>query len=158
MKIAVRLLFATLLFLALAAQFGRFSGERARSGAEAVLVDGLTGLGLRISATSPSGTMTAATPGCPEPVEIARAGFDGSGAVTMRAPTVAEATRRFVYLGLVADRIDYAAISGLWVTASVLAALGMRQGAVPTEVVIVMLPKGCPALATYDWSVLSPSM
>ncbi len=156
MKQLLRAVFVGLGLLAVAAQAARFEAD-ARTAPRAGPEEALRSLGLTVEPAPASGVVTAAAPGCDAPVRLTGIRFDGLGRAATSELLEAPSRRRFVYLGEVGDRFDRLSVVRLWAVASVLRAIGLREGDVPGEVVVVSLPLGCPELADLDWASLSPS-
>jgi hypothetical protein len=155
MKLVPRCMFASLLMLGLTAQAARMSSGTQSDGVTD-LTDRLARLGGRILATTPSGASTAFVSGCPNAVTLAQFGFDGSDADLLDASLATDTVPRYAYLGFVGDRLDFAAIASRWAAASALRVFGLRRDKTPDTVVVILLPKTCPNLTAFDWSVLSP--
>ncbi len=156
MKQFLRAVFVGLGLLVVAAQAARF-GADARTAPRAGLEAALRSLGLTVEPAPASGVVTAAARGCDAPVRLTEIRFDGLGRAATSELLEAPSRRRFVYLGQVGDRFDRLAVVRRWAFASALRAIGLRDGDVPDEVVVVSMPLECPVLADLDWASLSPS-
>ena len=155
MRWLLRSAFVGLALLVLATQIGRLMASAPQ--AETWSPDPmLAELKLQATAASFPGTFAANAAGCDEPIVFAGVGFNGLGKETARALLRRPATPRFVYLGFVGEHASTPSMLARWAIASLLHLVGLRLKAVPDELVIVMLPLACPALAKLDWSRLSP--
>jgi hypothetical protein len=155
MKILLRTIFVVLLILTLSTQTIRIT-RQAQSDDTKAFSDGVAKLRAKI-VTAPSPDRVATElPGCSRPVIIARVGFAGTNEAMLNVPDE-KWTRRYVYLGVVDSRLDFAELLSRWTKAATLATLALRPTAAPGSVVQVLLPKECPDLIDRDWSVLSPS-
>ena len=155
MRFLLRGVFIGLAMLVLATQAGRLAADMPADEASGFDA-GMATLGLRQTTPMLPGTLAAAAPGCAEPLALARVDFNGLGRDAARALLDLPAAPRFVYLGLVGAEASPASVAARWVAASVLHAVGLRPNAAPRDLVLVMLPSSCPALARMDWSRLSP--
>jgi hypothetical protein len=156
MKLLLRGLFVCMLVVALMAQASRLSSRDVERDDKARLTEALTRLGLQVSAADGSAILTVVAPGCPEPLFVTAAGFDGEGDGTLRTLLVTDGVPRYVYLGYVGSSAAPVAMGSRWAAASALAVFGLRQTSIPSEVIVAILPKACPHLTHLDWSVLSP--
>jgi hypothetical protein len=155
MKRLLRGVFLGLAALTVAAQAQRLAAD-IPAAEETTLQAGLAALGLRPVTPALPDTLAVAAPGCADPVVLANVHVSGLGRDTARTLLDLPAEPRFVYLGFVGARADTVAIAARWAAASVLHAIAPDRGSVPLDVVLVMLPSACPALARLDWSRLSP--
>jgi hypothetical protein len=156
MTIVTRGMFVGLLILGLTAQVARTLNSVTTAAATSDLAAGLARLGGRVLVTMPSGAATAVVSGCADPVIVGQVGFDGSGDGLLDGTAVMDVVPRYAYLGFVGDRLDLTAIGGRWVAASTRQVFGLRRDRAPEKVVVVLVPKTCPSLTGFDWSVLSP--
>lgn len=155
MKLLLRSVFVALALLTVAAQAERLAADMPPDATVSLAAE-LSALGLRPTAPSLPDTLAAVAPGCAEPVVLANVDVDGLGRATAGHLLTLPAEPRFVYLGFVGTHASTVAIAARWAAASVVHALDPRRGAVPLDLVLVMLPSACPALAQLDWSRLSP--
>jgi hypothetical protein len=154
MKALLRAIFVVLLILTLSMQTIRVV-RQSRLDDVAALSDGLVKLRAKIITASSPDQIVAELPGCSQPLIIARVSFAGANEAMLNVP-VGKLEQRYIFLGEIATRLNFAELLSHWAEAAALAALGLRP-AVPATLVQVLLPKECPDLVGRDWSVLSPS-
>jgi len=120
------------------------------------LVAPLESLGLHTDGPDANGLITATTPACDQPVNLALLninGVDDATAEDLLGPTVRAV---YAYLGVTDDRTDRVLIYRRWLRATIAAFLGSRRFRAPARLVIAALPQSCPNLAGLDWGSLSP--
>jgi hypothetical protein len=171
----LRGLFAALAVLVLAVQTARVLADRpaeptagprggpaassmasADNGPDPGLDAGFAALGLLPALPPAPGVQAATAPGCADPVLLTWVDFNGLGTAAAHALLDLPGVPRVVYLGFVGTHTRTAPILGRWAAASLLGLLGLRQGEVPQQVLLLMLPAACPDLQALDWSRLSP--
>jgi hypothetical protein len=155
MKALLRTIFVVLLILTLATQTIRIA-RQSQSEDVAALSDGLVKLRAKVITAPSPDQIVAEVPGCSQPLIISRVSFAGTNEAMLNVP-VEKWGQRYIYLGTVDSRLDFAKLLSRWVKSAALATLGLRKTAAPGSVVQVLLPKECPDLIDRDWSVLSPS-
>ncbi len=156
MTLVLRGMFTSLLVLGIAAQAARMSNCTTADDTSDDIGGKLARLGAQFVDTTPLGYVAVAFSKCADPVTVMEVGFDGSAPGSPDVPPAKDTARRYVYLGLVGNRPDFAGIAGRWAFASALQVFGMRRGTPSTKVVIILIPKSCPGLMDIDWSILSP--
>jgi hypothetical protein len=155
MKALLRTTFVVLLILTLVTQTIR-TVRQSQSGDVAALSNGLARLSAKVVTAPSPDQIVAELPGCSQPIIVARVSFAGANGALLNVPT-GKWEQRYILLGEVDTRLNFAELLGQWAKSAALAALGLRP-AVPASVVQVLLPKECPDLVDRDWSVLSPSL
>jgi len=148
-------------YLALIAAFVAIQlthGQRANAEADpmATVAAGLARLNVRTDPPAAPDILTGRWSSCAEPVQVVLLRMDGAEDDRLRGPGLEDRAVKYVFLGSVSETRNNFAITSRWARASILFALGLRSDRPRSNLVVVILPRGCPGLASLDWAALSP--
>jgi hypothetical protein len=157
MKILLRLCFVSLILFGLASQFAAGREGVVAADARGRLFDGLKRLDLHIDGAATDDVLTARSPSCQAPIQLALSRIDGADDGTLAQLRSPDDTVRYIYLGSVEPKRSQPTILLRWLKARALFVTGLRPLDAPSQLVFVALPGTCPDLAALPWSALSPA-
>jgi hypothetical protein len=156
MKILLRCSFIALIVLGVVIQVTGTRRGEPDGKPMASLSAGLERLHLHTSGATSAEVLTGVAPSCGQPIHARLLRIDGSQDEWLRDIRLNDEVIRYVYLGSVSENRDKVRLLSHWIWANVRHIAGWRTARPRFELVLIVLPRSCPDLATLDWASLSP--
>jgi hypothetical protein len=151
-KLLSRILFASLIVVAVLAQVGRILRGGEQPPLANATIDAAARLGLVHADPALTFPLAFTAASCRDRILVDVLYLDGR---SDEEPPTAHRIVRYVYLGLVRDTQDFAPMRTRWLLARALFVVGLRSTRPGMEIISVIIPDACTGLAGLDWAELS---